>query len=310
MLHTAQHTHGLGQTNQRLFIIALALLLVTMCTASASAWGGATHIQLAHDVLSQAGLLPAAVATALLRYRRAFMYGNVAADMVLAKKLSRVKQVCHQWQTGFSILNRAGGEQEQAFAYGYLAHLAADTVAHNKYLPHQFALSRTTHNFGHLYWELRADSHIEPVAWAALRATLRGDYPGPIALLRQHLNNTLLSFGTNRHVFNQMNMLSSMRGWRASVSLWSRVSRWPLASDTLARFRAESLGRIMDVLTRQTQSSVLKDDPNGNRALQLARAQRRHISRMRRTGLPTEDWARRVASVHAPADQAADPRRF
>ena len=133
--------------------------------STAQAWGPATNVQLANEMLSHVALLPSAIAGLLSRYAVDFIFGNIAADVVFAKKKSRKKQICHQWKTGFQLLDEAPSDPSRAFAYGYLAHLAADTVAHNKYIPRQVVLNRTSRNVGHLYWELRADLTVHPRYW-------------------------------------------------------------------------------------------------------------------------------------------------
>jgi len=281
--------------------IALAgLVLLAMCT-EAHAWGPATHVQLASDLLSNLWLLPATLAALIARNRRFFVYGCVATDTVFAKKLSRIKQICHHWSTGFSLLDAAETDAGKAFAYGYLSHLAADTVAHNKYLPRQMAVSRSTISFGHLYWEIRADSTIEPTHWRELRTALRGSYPEPEQLLADNLGRTLLSFRTNRLLFKRMNLLACERGWRKSVSFWSALSRFDLEPAVLRAYQAESLDRIVDVLARGRSSAVLYEDPSGNAALGHAKVHRKLIRKMRRANMPHAHIIREAAFGHAPS---------
>lgn len=274
--------------------------MVLLVESPALAWGPGTHLTLASDLLSNLWLLPAAVAGLLSRHRAHYRYGTVAADVVFAKKLGRVKQICHNWNTAFSILERAGRDEDRAFAFGYLSHLAADTVAHNKFLPRQMAVSRSTINFGHLYWELRADAGIESAQWRQLRVLLGRHYPGASELLEQHLHSTLLSYPTNQLLFTRMNLLVSMRSWRRSVQLWGRVSRWPLPADLLAGYRAESLERIADVLSRGAHSRVLAEDPNGNEALHSARARRKQLKRLKRRRMPFDHIVHHATHSLAP----------
>ena len=91
----------------------------------ALAWGPATHIGLASTMWEYLSVLPAAVAAVLARHRIAYLYGSIAADIVFAKRLSRVKQFCHHWSTAFRMLDSAADGRAKAFAYGYLSHLAA-----------------------------------------------------------------------------------------------------------------------------------------------------------------------------------------
>lgn len=271
------------------------------------AWGPLTHVRLAGDLLSQLWLLPAGIAALLARHGRYFAFGNIAADVVFAKKLSRLKQVCHHWTTGFSLLEAARTDEGRAFGYGYLAHLAADTVAHNKFLPRQMALSGSTISFGHVYWEVRADAAIPSDSWHTLRSLLHHRYEEPERLLAERLTATLLPFGMNRRIFRRMNLLACARSWQRSVAVWSALSRWPLDEETLADYHAEALERILDVLERGRASPVLHADPNGNAALSYAKAQRRQFRQLRRANLPVAHVVAEAALNHAPQRAHAKP---
>ena len=280
-------------------VILLAALAILVFCNDAVAWGPATHVKLASDILSHLALLPAGLAALIARHRRFFVYGNVATDTVLAKKMSRVKQVCHRWSTGFSLLEKARTDEGRAFAYGYLSHLAADTVAHNKFLPRQMAVSRSTVSFGHLYWEIRADARIEAPYWRQLRRSLRGSYAEPEALLRDHLQRTLLSYRTNRFLFKRMNLLASEDAWRSSVDFWERLSRFSLDLSLVESYHAESLGRIIDLLSKGTASPVMHEDPNGNFALAYAKAQRRQLRQLKRANIPHDHIIHEATLGHA-----------
>ena len=131
-------------------ILLLATIVLVGVPTDALAWGPATHVGIGASVLDGLALLPAALAALLYRRRDAYLYGCIAADIVFAKRLSRVKQFCHHWSTGFKLLDSASDDSGTAFAYGYLSPLAADTIAHGKYVPHQIVVSGTSVNFGHL----------------------------------------------------------------------------------------------------------------------------------------------------------------
>ncbi|OQZ00435.1 MAG: hypothetical protein B6D36_15130 [Planctomycetes bacterium UTPLA1] len=297
-LSASQEGIAVKTTNFRAVVI-LAALVILVVTSDALAWGPATHVKLASDVLSHLALLPAGIAALIARHRRFFVYGNVATDTVLAKKLSQVKQVCHRWSTGFSLLTNAESDQGKAFAYGYLSHLAADTVAHNKFLPLQMAVSRSTVSFGHLYWEIRADARIDTPYWRQLRRSLCGCYPEPEHLLREQLQRTLLSFRTNRFLFKRMNLLASEDAWRRSVDFWERLSRFSLDSALVESYHAESIARIIDLLTKGDASVVLQEDPNGNFSLSYAKAQRRQLCQLKRAKIPHDQIIREAALGHA-----------
>ncbi len=272
---------------------------------TAWAWGPLTHVRLAEQVLSQLWLLPAGVAALLARQAREYIFGSIAADVVFAKKLSRIKQICHQWSTGFALLDRAESDAGRAFAYGYLSHLAADTIAHNKFLPLQILSSGTTVTFGHLYWELRADSMLPSGYWMDLRRSLHQRHDEAHDLLADHLTRTLLPYGVNRRIFQRINLLASARQWHQTMRLWSRLSRWPLDNETLADFHAESLDRIVSVLEHGASSSVLYDDPNGNSTLAHARRQKRLLRQLRRARLPLAGIVSETVRNHVPRPRAS-----
>ena len=70
------------------WMVAVGLACVLGGTERAFAWGPATHVGLATSVLDHLALLPTAVAAVLGRHAIAYLYGNIAADVVFAKRLS------------------------------------------------------------------------------------------------------------------------------------------------------------------------------------------------------------------------------
>jgi len=281
--------------------VVTAILITWIVPGIALAWGPGTHMALAGDVLEMLHLLPAAVAVIVARHRRDFLFGNIAADVVMGKRLSRIKQVCHHWDTGFSMLEEAPTKRGRAFAYGYLAHLAADTVAHNKFLPRQMTLSRTTMSLGHLYWELRADAAVSPEQWRQLRQLLSEVFAEHHANLHARLTDTFLPFGVNWRLFYQMNRFATRQGWRKAIRRWDQVSRWHLPDQLIRDYRAECRQRILDVLKYQRESSVCHEDPNGNAALAYTRHQRRQLRQMTRVGVIAPHIYYEAALGHAPS---------
>jgi hypothetical protein len=281
-------------------VLVIVGILVMALSADAYAWGPATHVKLASDLLAQLQLLPAGVAALLAAYRRNYIFGNIAADVVIAKRLSRVRQFCHHWKTGFAILEDARTDAGRAFALGYLSHLAADTVAHCKFLPRQMTVTRTTMSFGHLYWELRADTTVGPYYWQVLRDVMDEAFAEHAASLSARLTDTFLPFSLNWQLFYGMNNVISRRTWMRAMTQWSDRSRWHLSDQLMREYRAESLERMMDIVARQRSAAVLHDDPNGNAALAYTRMQRRQLRQMARAGLVAPHILHEAEVIHAP----------
>lgn len=280
----------------------ILLGVVAFCGLSevALAWGPATHIGLSETALSQLSLLPGAIAAILGRNAFSYLYGSIAADVVFAKRWSRVKQFCHHWSTGFRLLETAEDERGQAFAYGYLSHLAADTIAHGKYVPHQIATCRSTQNFGHFYWELRADSAQPEPTWIRLQEVLDVDHRHHHGEMRQHITDTLLSYGMNRVLFDGMNALAVRQSFRRTIDTWSRISRYPLRPDLLRGYESESVDRILSVLAEGHRSPVLREDPNGTAALMNLSVRRAEERRRKRRGVALERRLRETSHEFAP----------
>jgi len=168
-----------------------ALAWMVLAPEPALAWGPATHVALGEAVLASLYLLPPAVQALLERFPIHFLYGSVAADISFAKKYVPVGRHCHNWHVGEEILQSAETEALQAVGYGYLAHLAADTIAHNYFVPRQLLVTSTTQALGHTYWEHRMDIHVgEDYLGKARRLVIDHDHSAADALFDAVLRTT------------------------------------------------------------------------------------------------------------------------
>lgn len=270
------------------WIVVLPLVVLLDTPQEVFAWGPATHIGLGNALLDQLTLLPTAIAALLARNKIAYLYGNVAADIVFAKRWSRVKQFCHHWSTGFRLLDESDEDRDRAFAWGYLSHLAADTVAHGKYVPRQIVISQCAVNSGHFFWELRADAMEQEATWQSLEDVFRNDHDRHYDHLERQITGTFLSFDFNLLVFDGINALAARRAFRQSIGAWNRRSRWYLAPELLEGYRAESLERMVSLLSDGAKSKLLHEDPNGTSALMSLRVHRKGLRGLKRHGLPID----------------------
>jgi len=236
-----------------------------------AAWGPGTHIALGGLVLGASHLLPPAIAALLVRHPIDFLYGSIAADISLAKKYAPEGRHCHHWHVGEEIHDEANTEALRAMSLGYLSHLAADTVAHNLYVPRQLLFSTTTAGIGHTYWEHRMDVHVgEPHMREARRVVREHDHSAADELMDRVLSSTLFSFRTNRAFFRGMISASADQRW---IRIFDRIlkrSRFDVTDDLVERYLALSFDAVVEYLRDRGASGPASMDPIGDERLHLA----------------------------------------
>ncbi|HEY8851828.1 MAG TPA: zinc dependent phospholipase C family protein [Gemmatimonadaceae bacterium] len=255
---------------------ALAILLALMLTpAVAHAWTPGTHIFLGEAVMRSLPLLPSSISELLAAFPYDFLYGSIAADTSIAKKYAAAGRHCHSWNVGFEIHNNAESEPLRAFGLGYLAHLAADSVAHNYFVPHQLTITSSTAALGHSYWESRFDMHIgERFSRTAKQLILR-DHTHSDEHLDRILSPTIFSTPTNRRIFRGMVYVADSESWQRIFHLVEEKSRWDLAEREVETYMGRAFDYIIDLMTRLDHSDVYKLDPAGTDALREAKKVRR-----------------------------------
>ncbi|WP_022851064.1 zinc dependent phospholipase C family protein [Limisalsivibrio acetivorans] len=99
---------------------------------NALAWGFQTHIAMGTKILADTDML------VLRSYPVHFLLGNIFPDFFnFLKDFSSVKRSMetHSWRTVSRLFKGAETDAEKAFAHGYAAHLSADIIAHNSFVP-------------------------------------------------------------------------------------------------------------------------------------------------------------------------------
>jgi hypothetical protein len=256
--------------------IALAVLLALVLTpADAQAWTPGTHIFLGEAIMRSLALLPSGVAELLAAYPYDFLYGSIAADTSIAKKYAAAGRHCHSWNVGVEIYDNAESEPLRAFGLGYLAHLAADAVAHNYFVPHQLTITSSTAALGHSYWESRFDTHIgERFSRTAKQLILR-DHSHSDEHLDRILSPTIFSTPTNRRIFRGMVYVADTESWQRIFHLVEEKSRWDLSEQEVETYMARAFDYIIDLLTRLDRAEPYKLDPAGTLPLREAKKVRR-----------------------------------
>jgi len=212
--------------------------------SAALAWGPMTHVYLGNELLSCAPLIPAGILALIRKHKQDFLYGNIMADTIIGKKYLPDDKSSHSWDVGLRLFDQAKSWPERAFAYGYLSHLAADTVAHE-------TLTDERGNMGHTWVELKADSIIDKTYWLQTISISRAVRKRSDLLLENSLDRYVFSFKTNQRIYKSIVLLSFLNKKRRSG----------VDKTLIHELHEESITRMLDLLQKGTDSEVLSKNP-------------------------------------------------
>jgi hypothetical protein len=239
----------------RIFRILLAASFV-LVPSVVFAWGPLTHIYLGNEILSLSPLLPAAVFEIIRRFRKDFIYGNLMADIIIGKKYLPDDKSSHSWDVAFDLHKAAVTDQQKAFVYGYMSHLAADTVAHNIY-------TLDKKNFGHTMMEMKADCIIDKKYWMQAVAIDRSVQLRNDLFLEHALDRLLFSFKTNKRIFKGMVLLSVFNQEKIGSFIDKKlVTSFP-DREAIEHLHQESLDGIIDLFQNWENAEVVRTNPSG-----------------------------------------------
>ncbi len=240
------------------------------------AWGPGTHIALGEMVLGALHLLPPAVRALIDAWPIHYLYGSVAPDISFAKKYVPQGRHCHNWHVGEEIYRTAETDALRAVGLGYLSHLAADTIAHNLYVPRQLLLTSTTAAIGHTYWEHRMDVHLgRDFIDKSQRLVLGHDHEDADELFDRVLSSTLFSFRTNRRIFRGMIKAQGDARWQSVFDQILKNSRFAVPEVVIEQYMSHTFEGIIDYLNDGDLSRTGGLDPVGDINLRLAKKVRR-----------------------------------
>ncbi len=267
------------------------------------AWTPGTHVVLGERILGSLHLLPAAVADLLRAFPYDFLYGSIAADTTMAKKYAPADRHCHAWHVGREVHAMAESDAMQAFGLGYLAHLAADVVAHNHFVPRQLVVTSSTTTMGHTYWESRVENALGGLVPRAARELIRLDHRAADAHLERILSPTIFSVRTNRRLFRGMVRVADSRPWQIGMQVATEQSRWDITDESVEGYLANAT-RAIRVALSDADADIYQQDPNGEAAILRSKSVRRDA--VRRIGRRDPDELAQVADAEFGIDPATD----
>ncbi len=260
--------------------VILIVLIVILTPASAFAWGAGVHLSLGSYLLDNMHLLPATIQTLLLAHPHDFLYGCISADITVGKRFTHYLNHCHSWRMGKKILEAAETDAQKSCSYGYLSHLAADTIAHSYFVPFKMVRTFNTVLLKHTYWEIRSESQVDPNVWDLAREIASEDFSHNDAMMRSVLSDTIFSFKTNKRIFNSILLLSRLRQWQKMLLTISSSSRWVLEEEVWEEYFDLARQVAVSILCEMEASPYWNADPTGEKAIGVAKGIRKKMIKL------------------------------
>jgi hypothetical protein len=251
--------------------LLLGVLIMALPSGS-FAWAPATHLFYAKEILSFAPLLPVSISSLIQEFRTDFFYGCIAADITIGKAYVEYLYNCHNFDVGLGLISHAKTPAQKAFVYGYLSHLAADTVSHNFFVPYQnISQISGRGNFVHAYWEVCVDQYYGDLAWEGIDEIIKNPRThSHDQLLDEALKDTIFSFKTNKILFSSMLAIQRLKKWQSLVRKTDVISMGKVNPHHLAEYNRLALSAIILFFNGTKNSPVYKVDPTGAETIQEA----------------------------------------
>ena len=168
---------------------------------------------------------------------------------------------------------------------GYLAHLAADIIAHNHFIPSQLVKWHRARGVGHLYWEARYDQKIlkeNPRIQIIWRELAQQKFPGHSRFLNRKLSPTLLPNRLSSQIYKQVLAIQRRRPWERAFSRIDATSKLGFSFTDALNWRKIALAFVCHVLMNPENNRLQDSDPTGRPNLARAAAHRRLLRRCTR----------------------------
>jgi len=253
--------------------ITATIFFLGLDTGQALAWGPGVHLYTANHVLAGLHMISPAIAEIISTFPTSFKYGCLSADIYMGKGKKLHSRHCHNWGTGFSLLENNSAPEIKAYAYGYLSHLAADTIAHNYFVPETLRLFPGSGKMSHLYVEMQADRHIAGTNTQAHDIMDRKNTHAD-RILRLTLQKPKLRFALKKQLYKQGIAFSRLHSWEMSLRILNRAL--PCGESGYLNYMAGlSRDAVINLLQDPDHAACLDFDPMGFANLKTVKKMKR-----------------------------------
>lgn len=279
-------------------IILLTFIMLLLSPGDALAWGIGFHLHIGSQILANIEQIAPCLAPLLQSFPNDYLYGCISADITLGKKFTHYLRHCHSWRVAKQLIAAADNEPRKACAYGYLSHLAMDTIAHSYFVPYKMIRTFNSMTLKHAYWEMRLEADIRPEIWELARSIARRDFSDNDTMLRGIIADTIFSFGTNKRLFNSLLLLNRLQQWQKMLRSINNNSKWIITPEDREEYFSLARQVTASVLAELEQSRYWRADPAGERALQAAGTIRKNLNLLWLDGkLPEKEAERIIAEL-------------
>lgn len=223
-------------------LLLTAVFLLFIIPDTSYAWGPLTHAYLSQQIFNLSHLIPISLLPVIKTYRDYFIYGNILPDTVIGKKYLPDEKNPHSWKTGLNLLQEAKTSEEKAFAYGFLAHLAADAILHHDI--------RNLNPLQHMIFELKADRIVDRFYWFQIMTINKKVRRVSDRLLEQTMVNPVVPIKTSNKIYKSLIFLSAFNMGELKN---------PQAFDT---FHLKSLTAMLEVLNHGEKANIINLPPH------------------------------------------------
>lgn len=257
------------------FIIFI-LLLILINPAQVLAWGPGVHLVLGNYLLSHIKLLTLPCSQLISLHWQSFLYGCLSADMLIGKGKKLTPRHCHSWQSGFNLLKSVNDPHLVAYAYGYLAHLAADVIAHNLYVPNVLQLGKGRGKLNHVYIEMQADRKTQ-FSREQLKEIISSPYKDADKSLAIILQKSKFTFSFKKTIYRGSLALTRVPSCQNSLGFLDKKIRKYHSDEYLDDMLELSIQAIVECLNKQYLSILVDYDPMGFKNLGLIKKRRKWV---------------------------------